>query len=73
MMKKKDKKEYENCIKCGKPLSKSEIEKRVSRCENCLGKHVKKIKGIFAGIGAGVGTTAGIAIFIATRGKKGKL
>ena len=70
---KKNKKEYEKCIKCGKTLSKSEIKKGASKCENCLGKQAKKIKGILAGIGTGVGTVAGIVIFIATRGKKGKL
>ena len=39
---KKNKKEYENCNKCGKPLSKSEIKNGVSKCENCLGKQAKK-------------------------------
>lgn len=70
---KKNKKKYENCIKCGKPLSKSEIKKGVSKCENCLGKMAKKIKVILTGIGTGVGTVASIAIFVATRGRKGKL
>ena len=70
---KKNKKEYEICIKCGKPLSKSEIKNGVSKCENCLGKQAKKTKGILAGIGT-VGTVvAGIVIFIATGGRKGKL
>ena len=70
---KKNKKEYENCIKCGKPLSKSEIKKGVSKCENCLGKQAKKTKGILAGIGT-VGTVvAGIVIYIVTGDKKGKL
>ena len=70
---KKNKKEYEKCIKCGKLLSKSEIKKGASKCENCLGKQAKKTKGILAGLGTGVGKVAGIVIFIATRGKKGKL
>ena len=70
---KKNKKVYENCIKCGKPLSKSEIKNGVSQCENCLGKQAKKTKGILAGIGTGIGTVAGIVIFAATRGRKGKL
>ena len=70
---KKNKKEYENCNKCGKPLSKSEIKNGVSKCENCLGKQAKKTKGILAGIGTGVGTVVGIVIFVATRGRKGKL
>lgn len=39
---KKNKKEYEKCIKCGKLLSKSEIKKGASKCENCLGKQAKK-------------------------------
>ena len=43
---KKNKKEYEKCIKCGKILSKSEIKKGASKCENCLGKQAKKTKGI---------------------------
>lgn len=71
---KKNKKEYENCIKCGKPLSKSEIKNGVSKCENCLGKQAKKTKGILAGIGTVVGTVvAGIVIYVATGGGKGKL
>lgn len=70
---KKCKKEYENCIKCGKPLSKNEIKKGISKCESCLGKQAKRTKGLMAGIGAGVTTIAGVIIFIATRGKKGKL
>ena len=65
--------EEEYCIKCGKPLSKSEIKNGVSKCENCLGKQAKKTKGILAGIGTGVGTVAGIVIFVATKGRKGKL
>ncbi len=70
---KKNKRKYENCIKCGKPLSKSEIKKGVSKCENCLGKQAKKTKGILAGIGT-VGTVvAGIVIYVATGGRKGKL
>ena len=70
---KKNKKEYENCIKCGKPLSKSEIKNGVSKCENCLGKQAKKTKGILAGIGTGDGTVEGIVIFVANKGRKGKL
>ena len=70
---KKNKKEYENCIKCGKPLSKSEIKKGVSKCENCLGKQAKKTKGILAGIGTVVTVVAGIVIYIVTGDKKGKL
>lgn len=70
---KKNKKEYENCIKCGKPLSKSEIKKGVSKCENCLGKQAKKTKGILAGIGTVVTVVAGIVIYVATGGRKGKL
>lgn len=70
---KKNKKEYENCIKCGKPLSKSEIKNGVSKCENCLGKQAKKTKGNLAVIGTGIGTVAGILIFVATIGRKGKL
>ena len=69
---KKNKKEYENCIKCGKPLSKIEIKEGASKCENCLGKQAKKAKGIM-GVGAGVGTLVSMLVFIVTRGKKGKL
>ena len=67
---KKNKKEYKNCIKCGKSLSKSEIKKAASKCENCLGKQAKKVKGIFAGIGTGL---VSIVILITTRGGKRKL
>ncbi len=73
MMFKKRKKEYEKCIKCGKPLSKIEIKKGVSKCENCLGKQAKKTKGILAGIGAGIGTVAAVVVFVVTKGKKRKL
>ena len=48
--------------------------KMAFKCENCLGKQAKKTKGILAGIGTVVGTVvAGIVIYAATRGGKGKL
>lgn len=70
---KKNKRKYENCIKCGKLLSKNEIKNGVSKCENCLGKQAKKTKGILTVLGAGVSLVTTVAIFIATKGKKGKL
>ena len=69
---KKNKKEYENCIECDKPLSKKEIKEGASRCENCLGKKAKKTKGILTCCVAIVGTVASIAIPIITGGKKGR-
>ena len=67
---KKNKKVYDKCVKCGKPLSKSEIEDGVSKCENCLGRQAKNTKGILKGIGAGAGALASILIFVATKGKR---
>ena len=60
MMFKKNKKKYENCVKCGKPLSTKEIQEGVSKCENCRGKIIIKMKKIFSI--AGFATTIGAFI-----------
>ena len=72
MMFKKIKKGYENCIKCGKPLSEREIKEGVPKCENCLGKQAKKTKDIFVGISVVVTAVTGVILLITNRDKKDK-
>ena len=61
---------YENCQKCGKPLSKREKEKGKPKCESCISTQSVKTKSIVKKVGAGVGTVASIGLFVLTKGKK---
>ena len=67
------KKNNKECFcKCGKELSREEIKSGKTKCENCIGKKAGKVKKFVKGTTAVLGSVAGIAIFIATRGRKGK-
>lgn len=58
------------CVKCGKKLDKGYQKEK---CENCLIKSSNKTRKIVKGIGTGIIGLGSIALFIATKGKKGKL
>ena len=73
MILKKNEKEIKTCTKCGKELSTEEVEKGATKCENCIGKDARKTKTIIAWVGSGAAVVVSAVIFIATRGKKGKL
>lgn len=58
------------CKNCGKELN---LDHKSDLCENCSIKKTNKIKKVAKGIGSGVITLGSFAIFVATRGRKGKL
>ena len=53
-------------------LSKEEVRTGKTKCENCIGKKASKIKKILKGTTNVLVGIAGIAVFVATRGRKGK-
>lgn len=67
---KKNNNEY--FCECGKELSKEEVRNGKTKCENCIGKKASKIKKILKGTTNVLVGIAGIAVFVATRGRKGK-
>ena len=63
---------HECFCECGKELSKEEVRNGKTKCENCIGKKASKVKKILKGTTNVLIGVTGIAIFVATIGRKRK-